>query len=134
MLGPCLRFYSFCDFSTYEKHLSANSIIFVNSFYVLLVVLERYLVDYFETKTLYFWSSLIYAISVGLLYFQTNIYIIYGLSSVFGIMLNIYLVLPYQMISEFHQCDVYRSKSSEGTKRGIGSLKEFFLIVLLPSF
>ena len=89
-------------------------------FCVLLVILERYLIDYFDTKTLYFWSTLIHAISAGLLYFQTNIYIIYGLSSAFGIMLNVVLVLPYQMISEFHQCDVYRSKSSEGTKRGIG--------------
>jgi len=41
------------------------------------------------------------------------------------------MVLPYQMISEFHQDDEYRSKSSIGTKRGIGKIFTASLFFLL---
>ena len=50
--------------------------------------MEKYLLSYFRTKTLYFWSHLIYAVLVGLIFFQTNIYIILALTSSFGIILN----------------------------------------------
>lgn len=84
------------------------------------VILEKYLISCVSTKTLYFWSHLIYAVTIGLIFFQSNIYIIIALATSYGIVLNINMVLPYQMISEFHQDDEYRNKSTSGTKRGIG--------------
>lgn len=42
------------------------------------------------------------------------------LSSSIGIVLTAVSTLPYQMLSEFHKDNKYRSQSAAGTKRGLG--------------
>ncbi len=85
-----------------------------------IVVLEKFLQDKFSTKTLYFFTFLIYAICSGAIFFQKNIYIIMGLSSTLGLVITTLSTLPYQMIAEFHKDKNYRKQSAEGTRRGIG--------------
>ena len=92
-------------------------------FFSIKVILEKYLLAQFSVKNLYFWSHLFYAVTIGLVYFQSNIYVIMGLSCAFGILLNVNSTLPYQMISEFHQHEEFRNKSPPGTCRGIGEIK-----------
>lgn len=88
-----------------------------------IVILEKFLMDRFSTRTLYFFSYLVYAICCGAIYFQTNVYIIMPLSSSLGILLTAICTLPYQMLSEFHKDNKYRNKSASGTKRGLGNYK-----------
>jgi solute carrier family 45, member 1/2/4 len=73
-----------------------------------------------KTRTLYFFSYLIYAICSGLIYFQTNFYIILPLCSTMGIILTAITTIPYQMLAEFHQDKKFRAQGAEGTKRGLG--------------
>ncbi|RNA27188.1 SLC45A2 [Brachionus plicatilis] len=84
------------------------------------VILEKFLMEKFSTRTLYFFSYLVYALCCIGIYFQTNIYIIMPLSSSIGIVLTAISTLPYQMLSEFHKDNRYRSQSAAGTKRGLG--------------
>ena len=74
----------------------------------------------FSTRTLYFFSYLVYALCCIGIYFQTNVYIIMPLSSSIGIVLTAISTLPYQMLSEFHKDKQYRIQSAAGTKRGLG--------------
>lgn len=92
------------------------------------VVLEKFLLTRFSTKTLYFFTYLIYAICCGIIYFQTSVYVILPLSSSMGMLLTTITTLPYQMLSEFHQDKNYRNQSAAGTKRGLG---KFFLVLKL---
>ena len=84
--------------------------------------MEKYLISRFSMRSLFFFAHFFYAICMGVLYFQSNIYIIMPLSSSLGVILTANVTIPYQMISEFHNDKVYKSKSAPGTKRGIGLL------------
>lgn len=85
------------------------------------VILEKFLLNIFSARTLYVFTHLVYGVCMGVVYFQTNIYIIMALSSSLGIVLTANYTLPYQVISEFHEDKLYRLQSAPGTKRGIGT-------------
>ena len=85
------------------------------------VIMEKFLINLLSTRTLYVFSHLLYAICMGVVYFQTDIYVIMVLSSSLGLVLTANYTLPYQVISEFHEDNLYRLQSAPGTKRGIGT-------------
>jgi solute carrier family 45, member 1/2/4 len=84
------------------------------------IIIEKYLTDLLEMKTILFFANLVFAICTGIIYFQTNVYVILVLVSTMGIYLTSLQTIPYQMLSMFHDDDVFRSKSASGSKRGIG--------------
>ena len=85
--------------------------------------MEKFLIDRFSTRTLYFFSNFAYTVCIGLIYFFDNknyIPVIIALFSTSGILLTAITTLPYQIVSEYHQDKAYRSKSASGSKRGLG--------------
>ncbi|CAF1016480.1 unnamed protein product, partial [Brachionus calyciflorus] len=74
------------------------------------VILEKFLMEKFSTRTLYFFSYFLYALCCIGIYFQTNIYIIMPLCSSMGIVLTAVSTLPYQMLSDFHKDNNYRTQ------------------------
>lgn len=85
------------------------------------MILEKFLINIFSTRSLYFFSHLIYAVCIGGSYFVTNEYYILALASLLGIVITVNYTLPYQLVSEFHEDKEYRKQSPPGTKRGIKS-------------
>lgn len=82
--------------------------------------MEKILAPRFSTRTLYFFSNLLYAICVALIFFVDKIYFILPLFATVGVILTSNVTLPYQMVAEFHEDKEFRSKSAVGTKRGLG--------------
>jgi solute carrier family 45 protein 1/2/4 len=87
----------------------------------IIVFFEKFLIERFSAKTLYFFTHFVYSICIGGVYFVTNIYAIMALSSTLGFVLTANYTLPYSVISEFHEDKEYRKQSAAGTKRGIGT-------------
>jgi hypothetical protein len=97
-------------------------------FFLLKVMMEKYLIDIFSTRTLYFFSNFVYAVCVGLIYFFDNVWIIMPLFATSGVLLTANTTLPYTMLSDYHQDKAYRNKSASGTKRGLGLLKNLIIM------
>jgi solute carrier family 45 protein 1/2/4 len=84
------------------------------------LVIEKVLLKKFSTKTLYLITYFLYIFSCVSIYFSAELFYIIPLCFSFGILMTTLTTLPYQMLSEFHQDDLYVNKSKSGIKRGLG--------------
>lgn len=83
-------------------------------------VLEKFLLNRFSMRNLFFFGFFYYAICQACIYFTNQLWIIIILCSSYGILSVTLQTLPYQILSEYHQNESYRLKSPKGTRRGLG--------------